>query len=68
MMGACRRHWTAPNVRFAAGYLAGVVHGLDTEQRLAQAHRLAARALASTSDYVPNLPRPSEIQGVGGRT
>lgn len=53
---------------FAAGYLAGVVHGFDTEQRLAQAHRLAARALASTSDYVPNLPRPSEIQGVGGRT
>lgn len=38
---------------FAAGYLAGLLHGLDSEDRLAQAHRMAARALASTSDYAP---------------
>jgi 2-dehydro-3-deoxygluconokinase len=44
---------------FAAGYLAGVAEGLAPEQSLAQGHRVAARALATTSDYVPAEPRGS---------
>lgn len=37
---------------FAAGYLAGFAGGLPPEQSLAQGHRIAARALSTTSDYV----------------
>jgi 2-dehydro-3-deoxygluconokinase len=36
---------------FAAGYLHGVLTGLDSESSLAEGHRLAARALGTTGDY-----------------
>lgn len=38
---------------FAAGYLAGLLDGLDAEGRLDRGHRQAARALSSTSDFLP---------------
>lgn len=38
---------------FAAGHLSGLLTGLDSRERLESGHRLAARALASTRDYVP---------------
>jgi len=39
---------------FAAGYLSGVLRGLAPDRRLDLGHRLAARALSSTSDFVPS--------------
>ncbi|MGW0160849.1 sugar kinase [Mycobacterium sp. NPDC003323] len=38
---------------FAAGYLSGLLTGKDADDRLSMGHRLAARALSSTSDFVP---------------
>lgn len=38
---------------FAAGYLSGVLRGLDAAECLGAGHRLAARALSSTVDFVP---------------
>jgi len=38
---------------FAAGYLAGLLDGDSPSERLAGGHRLAARTLTSTGDYVP---------------
>ncbi len=38
---------------FAAGYLSGLLDGLDPEQRLLRGHRLAAVALSSTADVAP---------------
>ena len=40
---------------FAAGYLAGLLHGLMPEQALAQGHRVAAWTLTSMGDYVPGV-------------
>jgi 2-dehydro-3-deoxygluconokinase len=37
---------------FAAGFLAGVLSGLSLTGSLARAHRIAARALASTRDHI----------------
>lgn len=38
---------------FAAGYLSGMSNGKDAHGRLSMGHDLAARALSSTSDFVP---------------
>ncbi|WP_395307654.1 sugar kinase [Mycobacterium sp. AMU20-3851] len=38
---------------FAAGYLSGLLTGKEADERLNMGHRLAARALSSTSDFVP---------------
>ncbi|MBY6414326.1 sugar kinase [Rhodococcus sp. BP-252] len=38
---------------FAAGYLSGLVNGKAAYGRLSMGHDLAARALSSTSDFVP---------------
>ena len=38
---------------FAAGYLSGMANGKDAHGRLSMGHDLAARALSSTSDFVP---------------
>ncbi|MVA74889.1 sugar kinase [Auraticoccus sp. F435] len=38
---------------FAAGYLDGLLDGADPAERLRRGHRLAARALSSTSDFAP---------------
>jgi 2-dehydro-3-deoxygluconokinase len=38
---------------FAAGYLSGLLTGKDAHARLTMGHHLAARALSSTSDFVP---------------
>lgn len=38
---------------FAAGYLSALLTGKDAHERLAMGHQLAARALSSTSDFVP---------------
>lgn len=38
---------------FAAGYLSGLMTGKDAHGRLSMGHELAARALSSTSDFVP---------------
>lgn len=38
---------------FAAGYLAGLLDGGSASDRLTNGHRLAARTLTSTGDYVP---------------
>lgn len=38
---------------FAAGYLSGVLRGLDAAACLRNGHTLAARALAGTGDFIP---------------
>lgn len=40
---------------FAAGYIAGLIQGVQATERLAQGHRLAARTLSSMSDFVPGM-------------
>jgi 2-dehydro-3-deoxygluconokinase len=42
---------------FAAGYLSGLLNGLDEERRLRLGHLVAAQALSVTSDHAP-LPSP----------
>ncbi|MDI5966598.1 sugar kinase [Streptantibioticus silvisoli] len=42
---------------FAAGYLAGLLDGEGSAGRLRLGHRLAARSLAGTADFVPTADR-----------
>ncbi|MEK8105664.1 PfkB family carbohydrate kinase [Micromonospora sp. M12] len=43
---------------FAAGYLAGLLRGLDAVRRLRLGHLMAAQALTSSGDNAPSRPGP----------
>lgn len=52
---------------FAAGWLSGLLRGLDDRSKLRLGHIVAASALASTSDH-GTLPTPGEIHAALGIT